>query len=144
MVSVSPESPPRPYANGNIRRPSERVMRRRRQVAAAGALATAIGIGAGLTAWRVNSDDSPGKGSRAPTQQPYVAQPGDRLWDIAEKIERNTDGVAGDDSLLPIVDDLQREVGDDGILNAHEQVMVPADADLNPDKPGAQLTNQDH
>lgn len=139
--TLTPDEQPQPHQTINTRRPSDRVVRRRRQFVAAG-LATVLGAGVGLSALSNKISEETRKGGGIPNEVPYTARPGDRIWDIAEKIEANEDGKAGNKDVRPIAHDLQGQLHD-GTLHAGDTLMVPESADLQPDQPGAQLTRED-
>ncbi len=130
---------PQPRRGVDARRPSDRVIRRR-QIAAAG-VAGLLTIGGGLVGVVTQGGAESHKGGGMPNEVPYIARPGERLWDIAEKIEASTDGVAGDDDVRPIVADLQGQLSD-GVLHAGDTLMVPESANNLPNVPGAQSTRE--
>lgn len=71
----------------------------------------------------------------------YTVQPGDTAWDIAQNVEANQDGVADNQDVRPIVDDISAQAGEDG-LQPGEEIQVPASADLRADIEGVQLRHK--
>lgn len=106
----------------------------KRTAIAAVALTSALGIGAAV-------DGGPKK--PVETSQ-YVFQPGDTAWEVARKVETNTDGIRGNEDVRPIASNIHDQVTNDG----DERVMpgdvaqLPVSADVDPVTPGIQLENK--
>jgi len=116
-------------------RRSNRARRAVGAVAAAGALA-AGGIGL------LNKIDNgvPTSGEKAT----YVVQEGDTADQLARQIEAAHDGVAGNEDVRPMIDDIMKQSNNDGQpgLQVGEKIEVPASADIYADIEGVQLTHK--
>lgn len=87
-------------------------------------VATAAGLTAGAIGLASNGEEAVPQGP-VPTER-VVAQPGDTPWEIAEDLLEKS-GVDRDDvELRPLVDEVQRAAGDDG-LQAGEVLEIPVD-----------------
>lgn len=121
LVGTFP-SPLEPLARAPERGRPSRVRKAVGAVAAAGALFVGV----------VGLSDRMSNG--APTSDEtvtYTVQPGDTANKLGHQIEAGQDGIAENEDARPIIDDIIKQAGNDG-LQVGEQIQVPASADYDP------------